>query len=193
MEQTWILKLAACLSVGTLLSGCASAPVGDIHRVDFGNFTYVTAAAGKVTAHNGVCRWNTGANPIEFEVAEITYGDLNGDGLDEAAIVTCCNTGGSGVFTEGFVYALKAGQASLLATVEGGDRAFGGINHIAIQDGQLQVERIGTDSCAICPERIETSSYHLNNHLLVQVGEMTKRKYNVHDKQVSCIWPSKEQ
>src|SRR5437763_13846551 len=94
----------------------------DIHSVDFKNFSYQPYCDGeeaqKLTTRSGEYSKETQmdgyADRIWFKVFEVSYGDLNGDGRDEAVVLTTCNTGGTGNFTEGFIYSMKAGKPSLI-------------------------------------------------------------------------------
>src|SRR5438132_7304502 len=89
-----------------------------------------------------------------FEIRGIEYGDLTGDGKDEAIILTNCNTGGTGQFTEGLIYSMKAGKPALLMRIPGGDRADGGLVKLWAENGVLFVKANDADanSGACCPE-----------------------------------------
>src|SRR5580765_1347455 len=111
----------------------------DIHKVDFKNFTYLPSCTDlddlkgreKITVKNGDFSRSKEADGytdhFEFTIFAVTYGDVNADGKDEAIVLSVCNTGGTGQYTEGFVYTIKAGMPSLLARIPGGDRADGGL------------------------------------------------------------------
>ena len=98
---------------------------------------------------------------IEGVEAKPTYGDITGDRNDEAAVSVYYGLGGSGSFSGVFVYTLKDGLPSLLARVEGGDRAHGGIESVKIVNGQLIVGRYRPtpDDCNACYGYIETTKY----------------------------------
>ncbi len=157
---------------------------GDIRRVDFRNFSYTPAclmadgepSGASLTVHNGTYRSEQEDNPIQFGILSIQYGDLTGDGHDEAAVVTHCNLGGTGQFTEGMVYSMQAGKPLLISRVEGGDRAYGGIAGLSITDGRLIVERFETDdgpSC--CPMYIDTTLMRWDGTQLKGEGAITRR------------------
>jgi hypothetical protein len=111
-------------------------------------------------------------------VDKIAYGDVNGDKADDAVVLTVCNTGGTGNFSEGFVYTLKNGKPVLLTRIEGGDRAYGGLREVQIENGLLAVERNdpGKDGGACCPELVITSKYRLNGAKLVEAAKETRRE-----------------
>ena len=97
----------------------------EIRKVDFKNFTYEPSCAyddnKKITVKNGEYSYEKPADGYTdrfyFKAFEISYGDLNGDNSEEAIVLTECNTGGTGNFTEGFIYTLKDGKPALFAKI----------------------------------------------------------------------------
>lgn len=162
----------------------------DIRDVDFTNFTYEPYCAGPgdetrtVTVKDGMLFEQTKTedgftNNFYFSAYEVVYGDVDGDTADEAIISTLCNTGGTGNFTEGFIYGMKDGQPALIARIEGGDRAYGGLRKVSVENGKIiKVERSapGELGANCCPEEIETTIYRFENNSLVQIGEKTTRE-----------------
>lgn len=171
-------SILACL---LFFVGSAQAQ-NDIRKVDFKNFTYETDNAieekTRVTVKNGEFYSKKEDESLYFEVSGVEYGDLTGDGRDEAIIRILYNTGGSGNFTSGFVYTMKNGKPVVLTEFEGGDRAYGGIVSAKVIDGQLVVERnaAGENGGSCCPEFIETTRYKWDGKELVQVGEAASRE-----------------
>src|SRR5436309_759417 len=117
-----------------------------IRNVDFKNFTYQPSCTDmedgkkleKITVKNGEFarekQMEGYVDRFDFRIMAVTFGDLNGDKQDEAIILSNCNTGGTGQFTEGFVYTIKGGKPVLLARVPGGDRADGGLRSLTVED-----------------------------------------------------------
>ena len=144
----------------------------DIRRVDFKNFAYEPFCAGeekqKVTVKDGEFseekQMDGYVDRFYFKVFDVAYGDLNGDGKDEAVILTVCNTGGTGNFSEGFVYSIKARKPSMIARIPGGDRAYGGLRAASVVAGMLVVESndVGEQGGACCPEFVITTKYKLD-------------------------------
>lgn len=174
-----------------LMSFTLAAPVAaqqDIRKVDFQNFTYTPSCSGednrpeKITVRKGEFSRTRQTEGFEerfyFSILSVEYGDLNGDGQEEAAINTICNTGGSGQFTEGLVYTLKSGKPSLVVRLLGGDRADGGIREMKVANGLLVVEindgERNTGAC--CPEGVIKSQYRLTGDKLTEVGQGVKRE-----------------
>src|SRR5438045_3047500 len=137
--------------IAVLMAGSLSAYAqADIHKIDFNNFSYYPSCTGeegkeeKITVKDS--EFSSEKKEEEyidrffFKVFDIAYGDLNGDKADEAVVQTGCNTGGSGNFTEGFIYSMKAGKPTLLARIPGGDRADGGLRGAKVTGGLLSIE-----------------------------------------------------
>lgn len=158
----------------------------NIQTVDFKNFDYQPFCAGedaeKIKVENGEFSKETEEDGYTerffFGVSVEGYGDVNGDGKDEAIISSICNTGGTGQFSEGFIYTLKNGKPSLLSRIEGGDRAFGGIVQIKIDNGIISVERndAGEKGGACCAEFIVKTEYKFNGGKLVEFGKAERRE-----------------
>ena len=153
----------------TIFFAAASYAQADIHKVDFNNFTYSAYCAGedldKITVKDGEYSKETPqdgyTDRIYFKILKVAYGDLNGDGKDEAAILSVCNTGGTGNFTEGFVYGIKRGKPSLIGRIPGGDRAYGGLYGAEIADGILFIDNYeaGDGGASCCPELTVRTQY----------------------------------
>lgn len=157
---------------------------GGIRAVDFKNFTYSPYCVGEepraVTVKNGEFseeKQEDGyVDRFYFSVFDIVYGDLTGDRQDEAVVLTVCNTGGTGNFSEGFVYTIKAGKPDLVTRIPGGDRAYGGLKKTRIENGSLLVESydVGEMGGACCPEFVVTSKYRISGNKLVKLGPETR-------------------
>ncbi len=158
----------------------------DVKKVDFNNFTYEASCAGedvaKVTVKDGEFSEEKQVDGYTdrffFKSFNVTYGDLTGDKKDEAIVLTVCNTGGSGNFTEGFIYGIKSGKPELLARIPGGDRAYGGLREAYAENGVLTVESndVGEMGGACCPEFVVTSRYKLSGDKLVEGGKSSRRE-----------------
>lgn len=100
-----------------------------IRQTDFQNFEYPLFACvladkptydevEKVTTKDGAYDKEEGDDILHFKVLEVAYGDLNGDGKEEALIPTSCNMGGSGSFGSTLVYTMKNGTAQFMTDLE---------------------------------------------------------------------------
>ena len=166
----------------------------NIRRVNFQNFTYRALCgaenekdATKIKVKNGtiknaklvdgVYQWIDESLPMYFDVNKPLYGDLTGDGKEEAVIEAQCNNGGTGQPTEGFIYTLKNGRPFLLARLESGDRGFNGIVDIKIRVGNLVVtrnEREGASDC--CATHTLTKTLKWNGKKFIVIGKPIRRK-----------------
>ena len=124
----------AGLCVLCSVSGSSQATLaGDIHKIDFRNFTYRplgfsgdSEIAEAVKTINGSFSKKDAYGEFNFYVAGVTYGDLNGDGMDEAVVLTDCDVGHSARYNEAFLYAMRKGKPVMLSRIDGGNRADGG-------------------------------------------------------------------
>jgi len=179
MVRSFQLSFLLVLVLATIASA-------QIEKVDFRNFTYQPYCAGeeprRVTVKNGELSEEKQVDGYTdrffFKVFNSTFGDLNGDGKAEAVILTVCNTGGTGNFTEGFIYTMKAGKRAMVTRIEGGDRAYGGLRSAKVEKGLLIVDRndTGEEGAACCPEYAIKTTYKLAGNKLAPSGKPVKRQ-----------------
>jgi hypothetical protein len=156
----------------------------DIHKIDFKNFTHSVHCIGEspenITVKNGEYskeKQEDGyVDRFYFNIFNVTYGDVTGDGKDDAIVLGSCNTGGTGNFSEGFVYTMKGTKAALVGRIPGGDRAYGGLRTANAAGGLLVVESndVGEEGGACCPQYILTTKYKLAAGKLQKVGAALK-------------------
>jgi hypothetical protein len=174
------MKSVYLIIISVVLFVAPATAQGDIHGVDFKNFAYQPYCAGdevqRFTVKDGEYSKETPmdgyTDRVWFKVFEVSYGDLNADGRDDAVVLTTCNTGGTGNFTEGFIYSMKGGKPSLVSRIPGGDRAYGGLRTARVENGALVVESndVGEMGGACCPEFKVTNRYKLTGAKLVEQG-----------------------
>ena len=156
----------------------------DIRKVDFKNFTYsaycignrpqnIKVKDGEYSSEKQEDGW---VDRFSFTVFATAFGDVNGDGSDDAITLTSCNTGGTGNFSEGMVYSMKAGKPAVIARIPGGDRADGGLRSARVEKGLLVVEsnEEGPEGGLCCPQFIITRKYKVVAGKLVQQGKPLK-------------------
>lgn len=87
-----------------------------------------------------------------WEVREVIYGDVTGDGVEEAVVNAAFNGGGSGELDELDVYQMQNGVPVLIGKIAGGDRADGGIDAYELQGAVIRVSRnvMGPDDALCC-------------------------------------------
>lgn len=179
------MKLIAA-AVLIAMSSLAAHAQDDIKKVDLRNFTYEvefcqTEASDRITVKDGEFFEEKEIDGYTdrrfFKVSGFTYGDLDGDGKDEAVVISVCNTGGTGNFTEAYVLKMSGGEITRIVTLEGGDRAYGGLREIRIEDGKMIVEANdpGEMGGACCPEEVVTRTYKLKGGSLEEIGRPERR------------------
>ena len=96
------------------------------------------------------------------------FGDLNGDGLKDAAVIIATNTGGSGTFHELIVVLAQKGQA---ADLQIGDRIQE--KQLTIQDGKIILDylRQGPKDGLCCPSEHAKTTYQFQNGKLVVLND----------------------
>lgn len=157
--------------------GGPSAKIGvtSIRSVDFQNRTYDNTDAGAITVVNGEAEIEIDPEMPDmhgwFNVGAPVYGDIDGDGAEEAIVITSFNGGGTGTFTSGEVYALREGQGVVkLGEIPGGDRGDGGLDDIRIEGGKILVDRnLSTeDDGACCPSKLTKEVWTWNGSAFVE-------------------------
>jgi hypothetical protein len=100
----------------------------------------------------------------------VAYGDLNGDGQTDTAVLLAADTGGSGTFVYLAAVAIQSGQPVNLATILLGDRVR--VNSLSIDNDQIRVTLLtqGPDDPQCCPSQEETRTFRLRGDQLVEEG-----------------------
>lgn len=103
----------------------------------------------------------------------IAYGDVTGDGVEDAAAILATNTAGTADIYELAVFVAADGDPVNLATLVVGDRMI--LNDLQIEDGQIVLARTGhspTDADC-CPTEAQQVVYALTNDELALVSKET--------------------
>jgi hypothetical protein len=142
--------LALVVTCATIASNF---PGSSIRDVDFRNFTFnwyprdadTPRVGRKIILTNGEMDTGLGfgKEPREFHLIDepISYGDLTGDGRDEAVVVLGIITSGTARPGVVFVYTMSRGKPRRLWAFETGDRWDYGYHRAFITDSELVVER----------------------------------------------------
>ncbi len=96
------------------------------------------------------------------------FGDLNGDGVDDAAVVLATSAGGSGTFISLEAVVNERGTPKHVASAQLGDRAR--INSLVIESGTVTVNLVthGPNDPMCCPTQEASQEYKLQGDALVQ-------------------------
>lgn len=98
------------------------------------------------------------------------FGDLNGDGVDDASVILVDAPGGSGVFNYLATVVGEGGEPSNADTVALGDRTFVKTNTVADQTIALEVDAHAEDDPMCCPSEQRVWTYALEGGSLTQTG-----------------------
>ena len=134
-----------------------STPARSIRDIDFKNFNYPKLPTGKCSKLADVRVRNGKYGSIEnfsprvvprggcwqVTVGPIIYGDVTGDGREEAIVVLYAEMGGTESSNDVFIYTLKHNKPALIWKFATGDRAEGGLLKTYAHDGKLVVELAG--------------------------------------------------
>jgi hypothetical protein len=113
---------------------------------------------------------------------KVMYGDVTGDGAEEALIILGVNTEGSAAVNHVYAYTLKNRRPQFLWGFESGDRAWGGLRKAYPKDGGLVIElwgkgtRLGGDLVGseftglCCPKSFTRTFYRWQNGGFRQQG-----------------------
>jgi hypothetical protein len=100
---------------------------------------------------------------------KVAFGDLNGDGVDDAAVILASSGGGSGTFITLEAVINDAGTPKDVASASLGDRVQ--INSVVIAGGKITVDMIthGPDDPLCCPSVKTTRTFELQSDTLVEL------------------------
>src|SRR5262245_53424758 len=155
-------KVFACLTVVSIASGSTPtssalqrAPKKSIRAVDFRNFSYPETEGLHIPhSRKRSFKLKDGALPetrdkqgfvdgMGIDLSAVSYGDVTGDGKDEALQTMSIVTGGSALPDSVYIYTLKESKPRLLWAFDTGDRADGGLRRVKAENGRLLVELYG--------------------------------------------------
>jgi hypothetical protein len=113
-----------------------------IRSVDFENFTYHEIDSRRTfTLVNG--RQPTEADP--HSLVDIVYGDVTGDGNEEAMVVHSQSTRGTAIPFYVYIYTIEDNKARPIWSFYAGERGDGGLRQISAINGELLIELYGRD------------------------------------------------
>lgn len=124
----------------------SAAPVG---KFDFKNYNYPLPAgwqgAGirEIRLENGVFPMNE--TQIGASYVGAKFGDVTGDGQDEAMVVLKIETGGSANPQVVYIFEWRDEKPEMLSYFRTGDRADGGLKDLRAENGELVVQLYGQD------------------------------------------------
>jgi len=95
-----------------------------------------------------------------LEIQEITFEDVNGDGVADSIVTLLYTTGGTGYWHYAYFYTLANSKPKLLAAFKGGSRLSHGLHRVFTGNGHLVIELNEAkenqgECCAIWKSRTE--------------------------------------
>jgi heat shock protein HslJ len=116
------------------------------------------------------------------------FGDLDGDGVEDAAVLLAENSGGSGTFIYLAAVLNRNGNPQNTATQLLGDRVQ--VNSLSIEDGEIVVDMLthGPDDPMCCPTQPVVQTYELRDNQLVQTAEEVVTSAAAESEIVGVVW-----
>lgn len=166
-----------------------------IRSVDFLNYSYQGSACFQaaglpqtVKVRNGKFQ-DSESHFFDVAKAELVYGDMNGDGSEDAVVlIRCGSANGTLRAFEVHAYAYQNGQAQLLARLDSiaverdyrksypdGIVFYAGEHGPKLVNGHVLVEAL-TDGSFAWPERVAVFDYQLSGGKFVLSGAVTRTK-----------------
>ncbi len=143
-----------------------------------------------ITLVNGAYSGGSSTDTYSVQMLDmVAFGDLNGDGVGDAAILLVENGGGSGQF-ESLVAVLDAGgAASQAGQAQLGDRVQ--VSSMTINSGTLALDMLvqGPNDPMCCPSLPETQSYRMVGNAL-WLTRLTSRTPDAHERSISINSPA---
>ena len=130
------------------------------------------SAQGKIKLSDGIYREQivpgSGSELVIKLSDKIALGDLNGDGLEDAAVILVSDPGGSGTFYDLAAVINSGGKAKNVASVFLGDRVK--IEGLSVRSGKIVVKMLSHRSTdpICCPSLEVDENYGLQGDELVQ-------------------------
>jgi hypothetical protein len=110
------------------------------------------------------------SRPLVVFIEPYAFGDLDGDGVDDAAVLLVENSGGSGSFVYLAAVLNSNGSPVNMATTLLGDRAQ--VEELTIEEGRIKVKMLthGPEDPMCCPSQESSETYTLVGDELVPEG-----------------------
>jgi hypothetical protein len=160
-------------SAPTIAPTPTSRPHLTLNQLKSGTYPLEFTANGQIQLVNGQATHDImpdSASKLTVRLADQSaFGDLNDDGLDDAAIVLISNPGGSGTFYNLIAVLNQSGQPKGAVSLQLGDRVQ--LKSINIVGSQIKVDMItqGPSDPLCCPTLEVTQTYQLQGDQLIQV------------------------
>jgi hypothetical protein len=156
----------------------------NIRSVDFQNFDYASNCFGENAPAEviHVSKGQANNEDEEFWADKPVYGDLKGDGQEEAVVVLSCHPSGMSpnvVSSEIFIFEMSQGGPKVLAKLPPSYWKNERVAGAKVGNKQLAVDflEVGDNGSRACPEWIVTTKFRWNGSRFVNAAE-SRRKNN---------------
>jgi hypothetical protein len=162
------LSLYQAPSLGELKSSSRTLTVGALKN---GEYQSEFSPSGRVKLNNGTYKEkivpDSSAELVVTLSDKMAFGDLNGDGKQDAAVILITDLGGSGTFLYLAAVIDQNGSPNNVASQLLGDRVK--VKNLSISSGEISVEMIkhGPTDPLCCPSSQTTQDYRLQGDKLV--------------------------
>ncbi|MCB0155274.1 MAG: hypothetical protein KDF65_10800, partial [Anaerolineae bacterium] len=104
---------------------------------------------------------------------QVAYGDLDGDGQEEAVVIVVSDPNGSAIFHDLAVVAEQDGAPAHVASAALPDPVV--LKEVDVEDGLIKVvmDTLGPGDGQCCPSQHTVSFYGLQNGVLVELASQT--------------------
>ena len=143
-----------------------------------------------VTLVNGAYSEGSGSDQYSVQMLDmVAFGDLNGDGFGDAAILLVENSGGTGEFESVVAILNKEGAPSQAGQAGLGDRVK--LNAMAINAGMLVLDMLvqGPNDPMCCPSLPETQSFRVVGNAL-WLAQLTSLTPDAHKRSININTPA---
>jgi hypothetical protein len=187
------LFLIAILLAVTLIGFAQSKnQTSGIRKINFLNYSYQPSACSDIfsnakTVKLSKGKFKSGDNTYYINKGDVVYGDVNGDGIEDAVVLTRCSTGTSFRGFDLHVFTFQNGKEKLLAQLDSQtvyddyEKTFPDSvfccagNAPKLQNGHLIIQAL-TDGLLLNPENATTFDYQLSGDKFVLSGTPKKQK-----------------
>lgn len=136
-----------------------------IRLVDFDNIAYPNFPEYSNTKEKRITLERGEAAP-----SHVNYGDVTGDGAEEALVAVPVEIRGSAIPHHVYIFTIENGKPKLLWDFDTGDRSDGGLRQLYADNGQLVIELYGKD-------RVVSSELYKGDEALCCPSSFTGARY----------------
>src|SRR4029077_12407536 len=127
-----------------------SSPSPSASTISIANSPIRSVDFNKVTYPNFVAYDASKAKQITLKAGDgrpsfINFGDITGDGAEEAMVVLSIENRGSAIPYDVYIFTMANGKPKVVWAFGAGDRADGGLRQLYADNGQLVIELFGKD------------------------------------------------